>query len=217
MAIQFFGSPRPTIGVEIEIQLIDPETRDLTPESIALLELCRARRIERVKAEITQSMVEIDTEISNDVKECRIYLDKRIAQIRSVAQELGLHLAVSGTHPFQHWSQRKIYPSERYQYLLDKFQWLARRLTVYGLHVHIGVEGGEKAIAISNAAIRYLPHLLVLSASSPYWEGIDTGMQSSRAGVIESYPISGLPYYFPNWQEFEKYCDTLLHTGAIFR
>lgn len=160
-------------------------------------------------------MVEIDTEISHDVKECRIYLDKRMGQIRGVAQELGLHLAVSGTHPFQHWSQRKIYPSERYQYLLDKFQWLARRLTVYGLHVHIGVESGEKAIAISNAAIRYLPCLLALSASSPYWEGRDTGMQSCRAGVMQSYPISGLPYYFSSWLEFERYCDTLLQTGAI--
>ncbi|MBI3001650.1 MAG: hypothetical protein HYY46_24815 [Deltaproteobacteria bacterium] len=129
MPVEFVGSARPTIGVEVEIQLIDPETRDLTPKSIPLLELCRTRGIERVKAEITQSMVEIDTEISNDVKECRIYLDRRIAQIRGMARELGLHLAVSGTHPFQHWSQRKIYPSERYQYLLDKFQWLARRVS----------------------------------------------------------------------------------------
>jgi len=88
-------------------------------------------------------------------------------------------------------------------------------LTVYGLHVHIGVESGEKAVAISNAAIRYLPHLLALSASSPYWEGQDTGMQSCRAGVMQSYPISGLPYYFPSWPEFERYCDTLLQTGAI--
>jgi len=129
MAIQFFGSPTPTIGVEVEIQLIDPETRDLIPKSIALLEHCRTQGIERVKAEITQSMAEIDTEISKDVKECRGYLEKRIAQIRSVARELGIQLAVSGTHPFQHWSQRKIYPSERYQYLLDKFQWLARRVS----------------------------------------------------------------------------------------
>ena len=82
LGIQFFGSPRPTIGVEIELQLIDPETRDLTPRSIALLERCRTRGIERVKAELTQSMMEIDMEISNDVKECRIYLDKRMGQIR---------------------------------------------------------------------------------------------------------------------------------------
>jgi carboxylate-amine ligase len=215
MSIEFPGSPRPTIGVEIELQLIDPVTRDLTAQSISLLESCQRRGIERVKAEITQSMVEIDTEISQDVKECRGYLEKRIAQLRAVARDMGVELAVSGTHPFQHWTDREIFPSERYRYLLEKFQWLARRLNVYGLHVHIGVKSGPNAIAISNAAIRYLPHLLALSASSPYWEGTDTGMHSCRTGVMESFPISGLPYYFPNWQEFEKYCDTLLHTGAI--
>lgn len=215
MPIEFVGSPNPTIGVEIELQLIDPETRDLTPESVDLLEFCREQGVERVKAEITQSMVEIDTEVSYDVKQCRGYLERRIAKLRAAASALGLRLCVSGTHPFQRWRENKIFPSERYRYLLAKFQWLARRLSVYGLHVHIGVESGEKAVAISNAAIRYLPHLLALSASSPYWEGIDTGMQSSRVGVMDSFPISGLPYYFPDWQEFERYCDTLLHTEAI--
>jgi len=215
MSIEFVASPKPTIGVEMELQLINPETRDLTQQSVRLLHLCRKQGIERVKAEITQSMVEIDTEISNDVKECRGYLKKRIAQLCSVADEIGVRLAVSGTHPFQRWTDRKIFPSQRYRYLLEKFQWLARRLNVYGLHVHVGVASGADAIAISNATIRYLPHLLALSASSPYWEGSDTGMHSCRAGVMESFPISGLPYYFPNWQEFEKYCDTLLQTGAI--
>lgn len=215
MPIEFVGSQNPTIGVEIELQLIDPETSDLTPKSIELLEFCRERRVERVKAEITQSMVEIDTEISYDVKQCRGYLERRIAKLRAAANALGLRLCVSGTHPFQRWTESKIFPSERYRYLVEKFQWLARRLSVYGLHVHIGVESGEKAVAISNAAIRYLPHLLALSASSPYWEGVDTGMQSCRVGVMDSFPISGLPYYFPDWQEFERYCDTLLHTEAI--
>lgn len=215
MSIEFIGSPRPTLGVELELQLVDPATKDLAAQSVALLDLCRRRGLERVKAEITQSMVEIDTEISADVKECRAHLAKRIAQLQAVAQEIGVELAVSGTHPFQCWRERKIFPNSRYRYLLQKFRWLAARLNVYGLHVHVGVRSGADAIAISNAAIRYLPHLLALSASSPYWEGVDTGLHSCRAGVMESFPISGLPYYFPNWQEFEKYCDTLLHTGAI--
>ncbi len=215
MPIEFVGSPRPTIGVEMELQLIDPESRDLASKSITLLELCRRQAVQRVKAEITQSMIEIDTEISQDIKECRRHLENRIAQLRVAAKEAGIRLSSSGTHPFQRWTDRKIFSSERYLYLQDKFQWLARRLTVYGLHVHIGVENGEKAIAISNAAIRYLPHLLALSASSPYWESVDTGMHSCRAGIMESFPISGLPYYLPNWEEFEKYCDILLQTGAI--
>lgn len=215
MAIEFSGSPKPTIGVEIELQLIDPDTKDLAPASVQILEQCQKRGVERVKAEITQSMVEIDTEISMDIKECRRYLDARLGTLWSIADNLNVCLSVSGTHPFQRWTERKIYPSERYLYLLQKFQWLARRLTVYGVHVHVGVESGEKAIAISNAVIRYLPHLLALSASSPFWEGVDTGMQSCRAGIMESFPISGLPYYFPNWSEFETYAETLARSGAI--
>jgi carboxylate-amine ligase len=214
MSIEFAGSPKPMIGVEIELQLIDPASRDLTAQSIRLLESCQSRGIERVKAASTQSMVEIDTEISQDVKECRGYLEKRFAQLQAAARDMGVELAVSGTHPFQHWTDREIFPSERYRYLLEKFQWFTRRLNVYGLRVHVGVRTGSNAIAISNAALRYLPHLLALSASSPYWEGTDTGMHSCRAGIMESFPISGMLYYFPNWQEFEKYCDTSLQTGA---
>ena len=215
MAIDFSGSLKPTIGVEIELQLIDPETRDLTPQSLKLLDLCQDCGIDRVKAEITQAMVEIDSEISHDVKQCRRYLEERAARLRSVADKLGIQFCVSGTHPFQRWTERKIYPSERYLYLVEKFRWLARRLTVYGIHVHVGVDSGEKAIAISNAVLKYLPHLLALSASSPYWEGVDTGLQSCRAGVMESFPISGLPYYFLNWQEYEKYCSVMQRAGAI--
>lgn len=215
MAIEFAGSPGPTLGIELEIQLIDPDTRDLTSQSIGLLKHCQRLGVDGVKAEITQSMVEVEAGICRDVQECRWLLEKRVAQLRSAASQMGIELCAAGTHPFQRWTDRRIFPSERYRYLLEKFQWLARRLTVYGLHVHVGVESGEKAVAISNAAIRYLPDLLALSASSPYWEGVDTGMQSSRAGVMGSFPISGLPYYFPDWQGFERYCDTLLHTGAI--
>jgi glutamate---cysteine ligase / carboxylate-amine ligase len=215
MPITFVGSPAPTLGVEVELQLIDPESRDLVNRSEDLLARCSARGLERVKAEITLSMVEVDTEISRDVKECRGYLEKRLRELQAVSHEAGIRLASSGTHPFQLWTNQSIFPSERYRYLEEKYQWLARRLSVFGLHVHVGVESGEKAIAIGNAAVRYLPHLLALTASSPYWQGVDTGMQSCRMAVMQSFPISGLPYYFPDWQEFEKYCDTLLHSEAI--
>lgn len=213
--MEFVGSSRPTIGVEIELQLIDPDTRDLTPKSIQLLELCEKAGLDRVKAEITQSMIEVNSEVCDDVKEARKHLEWRIATLRTLAGELGVELNSSGTHPFQRWTERKIHPTERYVYILDKFKWLARRLTVYGVHVHVGVENGEKAIALSNALMQYLPHLLALSASSPYWESVDTGMASCRAGIMESFPISGLPYYFPNWKEFEKYCEVLQRSGAI--
>jgi len=215
MSISFAGSPNPTVGVEVEVQLIDPKTLDLVPRSIELLDICKKHKIDGAKAEITQAMLEIDSFAANDIKECRKRLQERLTHLRSAASELGVKLNMSGTHPFQRWTDLKIFPNPRFEQLIKKFQWLARRLTVYGAHIQIGVANGEQAIAVSNHVIQYLPHLLALSASSPYWEGLDTGLQSCRIGILESFPISGLPYYFPDWSGFEDYCATLLNIGAI--
>ena len=215
MALEFMGSSKPTIGVEIELQIIDPETLDLTPGSEILLEKCQSLGLDRVKAEIHQSMLEIDSEISDDVKQCREFLRSRIQQLNMAANELGLQLAVSGTHPFQRWSDRLISNHDRYQYLHQKFQWLVRRMNVYGLHVHIGMESGEKALKVSNALVGYLPHLLALSANSPFWQGLDTGMQSTRINIMESFPLAGIPRQFNHWKEFEHYYKTLEQAGVI--
>lgn len=215
MSISFAGSPNPTIGVEVEVQLIDPKTLDLVPRSIELLDICKKHKISGAKAEITQAMLEIDSHAANDIKECRARLQERLTQLRQAASELGVRLNMSGTHPFQRWTDLKIFPNPRFEHMLKKFQWLARRLMVYGAHVQIGVPSGEQAIAITNHVIQYLPHLLALSASSPYWEGFDTGLQSCRIGILESFPISGRPYYFPDWSGFEDYCNTLHNIGAI--
>lgn len=215
MPLEFFGSSSPTIGVEIELQILDPESLDLTPKAELLLERCQSLGLERVKAEIHQSMLEVDSEISDDVKQCREYLSTRIQQLNLTANELGLQLAVSGTHPFQRWCDRLISNHDRYQNLHQKYQWLVRRMNVYGLHVHVGVEGGEQALKISNALVRYLPHLLALSANSPFWQGIDTGMQSSRINIMESFPLAGIPHQFNSWAEFEHYYETLGRAGVI--
>lgn len=215
MPLEFIGSLKPTIGVEIELQILDPESLDLTPKAELLLEKCQSLGLERVKAEIHQSMLEVDSEISDDVKQCQEFLSTRIQQLNLTANELGLQLAVSGTHPFQRWSDRLISNHDRYQNLHQKYQWLVRRMNVYGLHVHIGVESGEQALKISNALVRYLPHLLALSANSPFWQGLDTGMQSSRINIMESFPLAGIPHQFDHWSDFEHYCETLGRAGAI--
>lgn len=212
MSLEFVGSPKPTIGVEIELQIIDPKTLDLTPQAELLLNKCR---VDRVTAEIHQSMIEINSEVSDDVKQCREFLNARMQSLNTLANELGLQIAISGTHPFQRWEERLITNDERYQDLLQKYRWLVRRMNVYGLHVHVGVKSGEQALKISNALVRYLPHLLALSANSPFWQGIDTGMQSSRVNIMESFPLSGIPPQFHSWEEFEHYCETLKRTGAI--
>ncbi len=215
MPLEFIGSSKPSIGVEIELQILDPETLDLTPKAELLLDKCLSFGLERVKAEIHQSMVEVDSEISDDVKQCRKFLSSRIKKLNLMANQLGLQLAVLGTHPFQRWSDRLISNDDRYQNLHQKYQWLVRRMNVYGLHVHIGIKSGEQALRISTALVRYLPHLLALSANSPFWQGLDTGMQSSRVNIMESFPLAGIPHQFNHWSEFEHYCDTLGHAGAI--
>jgi carboxylate-amine ligase len=159
--------------------------------------------------------VEIDTEISDDVKQCREFLVSRIRQLDSIANELGLLLAILGTHPIQHWKDREITNQDNFQKLHQKYQWLIKRMNVYGLHIHVGVKNGELALQLSQAFVQFLPHFLALSANSPYWQGIDTGMQSTRVNIIESFPYSGIPPHFDNWNDFEHYCKTLELVGAI--
>ncbi|MBS0629577.1 MAG: YbdK family carboxylate-amine ligase [Verrucomicrobia bacterium] len=215
MGLIFHGSAEATIGVEIELQLIDPETLDLTPQSDQILQICQLHDEHRVKKEIHQSMVEVDSEISKDVKECRQFLNDRMLRLSNIVENNGLQIAVTGTHPFQHWGDRLISNADRYHNLHDKFQWLVRRMNIYGMHVHIGVNSGERALAICNSMTRFLPHLLALSANSPFWHGINTGMQSSRINILDSFPYKGLPVASANWAEFEHYHDTLLQVGAI--
>lgn len=215
MALSFRECPRPTLGAEVEVQLIDRVTKDLSPAAVPILR--RASSIEGLclKSELTSAMVEINTEICGTVKEIGESLSRQLHQLRQIATSQGLKIAVSGTHPFQDWRERKIFPDPRHVGLLEKFQWLARRWTTFGLHVHVGVKSGERAVSIMNAMISYIPHLLALSASSPFWGGIDTGLVSCRAAVTESFPTGGLPYFLPGWKEFEKYFETLKATGAI--
>jgi glutamate---cysteine ligase / carboxylate-amine ligase len=215
MGFCFQGSERPTLGVEIELQIIDPETLDLSARSEEILTLCEQQGINRVKAEIHQSMIEIDSEISKDVKQCRAYLKNTLSRLNDLVESLGLKLSITGTHPFQHWADRLISNSDRYQGLHDKYQWLARRMNVYGMHVHIGVHSGDRALAICQEMIPYLPYFLALSANSPYWQGIDTGMQSSRINILDAFPFSGSPHSFRSWDQFEDYCLTLNKVGAI--
>jgi carboxylate-amine ligase len=215
MSLEFQGCVKPTLGVEVEVQLIDRSTKDLAAAAETILK--RSEGIEDLclKSELTVAMVEINTNICANVREVAEDLSRQMDRLREIAASQGLKIAISGTHPFQDWRERKIFPDPRHTHLLEKFQWLARRWTTFGLHVHVGVKNGERAIAIMNALIPYLPHLLALSASSPFWGGTDTGLSSCRAAVTESFPTGGLPYYLPGWKEFEKYFETLQATGAI--
>lgn len=215
MVLNFLGSDEPTLGVEIELQLIDPETMDLTPRAQEVLSLCERRGIAHVKAEVHQSMLEVDTRVSAGVKECRRCLESTLSGLYSVVEELGLILSTSGTHPFQKWPERLIFPNDRYVALQKKFRWLVKRMNVYGLHLHIGMSDCDKAARLSCAMYRFLPHLLALSANSPFWQGEDTGMQACRPSVMESFPTGGIPPYLEGWSDLEQYYDTMISAGNI--
>ncbi len=215
MILEFKHSPLPTLGVEIEAQLLDPKTLDLLPGAVPLLEAGAGVEDLRMTCEFSQSMVEVKTEICDSVGQVGHSLQRQLSLLRGLARDHGMEIAVSGTHPFHNWWQGKIYPSERYLHILEKFQWLARRLSIFGLHVHVGVRDGEQAIAIINSMINYIPHLLALSSSSPFWAGQNTGLASSRVGIIESFPMGGLPYFMVSWKEFQFYFETLHSNGMI--
>ena len=213
--LEFKGSPAPTLGVEIELQLIDAMTGALWSPSERFLAACRKAGIAHVKSETHQSMVEVDTEICTDVSQCRQSLRTRMIQLRQVGDALGVRMASSGSHPFHKWADLQVTKDPRYDYLRDKFRWIFERMSVHGMHVHVGLASGDRAIRVCNEASFYLPHLLALSASSPFWQGADTGLQSCRTGIMESFPYSGLPYRFDHWKEFEHFYSQLVGIGAI--
>ena len=213
MKIAFNGSPRPTVGVELELQLLDPETMNLVAAAPAILQ--RTKDLSHVKAELIESTIELNTDVCEDVAAVRRDLAERIRQLLAVADELGYLVACVGTHPFSKWVEQRITDSERYRRLVDQCQWPARRLMIFGVHVHVGVESGEKAIAISNGLTTYLPHLLALSASSPFFNDADTGLASCRSKIFESLPTAGLPYRLLNWAEFQRLMITLVSAKAI--
>ena len=215
MPLNFVASQSLTLGVEIELQLLNPDTLDLIAKSEKILEMCGERKIDRVKAELHQSMLEVDTPICENVKQCKKSLCETIQTVYELCNQSNLLISVSGTHPFQQWSERQIYPNPRNCYLASKFRWLARRMNVYGMHLHIGIKDKNQGIQLVNGLIPYLPLFLALSSSSPFWQGIDTGFHSCRLGIIESFPYSGVPPFFNDWNEFENYYDILRQAGAV--
>jgi len=211
--IPFRGSPAPTLGVELEIQIVDPTTMNLTSGSVDIIG--RVGEHPKIKQELTQSTIEVITGICNDVPHAREDLRETLRTLYDIGDDMDFAFVMAGTHPFAQWRDQDIYPNERYQHLVDRIQWPARRLMIYGLHVHVGIGSGEKAIAISNALTTYIPHILALSASSPFVDYEDTGLASARAKIFEGMPTAGLPFRLANYGEFQAFMNTLIRAGAI--
>ncbi len=215
MILRFKRSDKPTIGVEVEMQLVDLKTGLLVSRISDILSRIPPAMHERIKPEFFQCTVEVNTDICRSVDAVGQELTERFDYVRRLAESLGIGLICAGTHPISPWREQKITADTRYKRLLEEFQLMGRRLNIYGFHVHIGVTDGDKATAILNILRGYLPHLLALSTSSPFWSGYDTGMYSSRIKVFEVLPTAGLPPRVKNWAEFEKLVKILIATRTI--
>src|SRR5271155_5775871 len=219
MAIDWNPSHGPTLGVEWEVQLIDSQTMLLRQEAGKVLDelpvIGETGEHPQIRHELMQSTVEIVTGICSTVSEARADLEKAIEELQRSAEDHGIVLACAGTHPVSNWRDARMAPIKRYAEIVEQMQWLARRIQTFGVHVHVGLRDGNKAIPIVNALAAYLPHFLAITASSPFWCGYDTGLASSRSVTFGALPTAGPPARLTDWKQFEDYMDTLLRAGTI--
>jgi carboxylate-amine ligase len=217
--IDFHSSDHSSLGIEVELEIVDVDNRELhSAASEILAEVGHGHpggEHPKAKHELLESTIEIITGVCSTVSEARADLEGTLAELRPYLERRNLAFMCSGTHPFSDWAKQQISPDPRYERLVEEMQWVARRLQIFGIHVHVGVQSAEKAIAIANTLQTYIPHFLALSASSPYWMGQDTGLASSRSKVFESLPTAGLPYQLSGWSEFEDFMETLVSAKAI--
>lgn len=212
---KFASNDYPTLGVEIELNLVDAESFALRSAIMPILEGLPEDLKHSVKPELMQCYLEINTGICRDVAAVERDLSVKIRAVQEIAARLGLRLFWSGTHPFSLWQHQEVTPNERYQGLIDLLQESARRLVTFGLHVHVGVDSGDKAIMICDRIMSHLPTLLALSANSPFWNGRRTGLHSQRVKVMEGLPTAGLPPLMRNWSEYMWLLNHMVETGFI--
>ena len=208
--------PAFTIGVEEEYLLVDRDTRSLIidpPER--LMSECEERCGGQATAELLRSQVEIGTKVCNSVQQAREELKRLRKTVADVAAEYNLAPIAASTHPFSRWSEQKQTEKDRYNALTVEMQGAARRLLICGMHVHVGIEDDELRIDLMNQMSYFLPHLLALSCSSPFWEGRDTGLKSYRLTVFDALPRTGLPERFSSYAEYERHVNILMNAGLI--
>lgn len=217
-AIPFHGSPAPTLGVEWELALVDSSSRDLANSADALFELIGQRRLPRAKQvhkELLRNTVELVTGVCRTTGEAMADLGATLDEVRTVTGELGVELYGAGTHPFAEWSQQQLTEGHRYAELIERTQWWGRQMLIWGVHVHVGIDDRRKVLPILSSMLKYYPHLLALSASSPMWAGQETGYASNRAMMFQQLPTAGLPFQFGEWSEFEAFVADQKTTGII--
>jgi glutamate---cysteine ligase / carboxylate-amine ligase len=209
------AAPQLTIGIEEEFQIID-SGRELKAHIDTLLAAARSTSlVDDVRAEMLQSVVEVGTRICADVGEARGEVTRLRGGLAGLLQPEGLRIASAGTHPFSHWQDQRVTEMERYKLFEDQMQDLVRELLIFGMHVHVGIPDPEARIEVMNEARYFLPHLLALSTSSPFWLNRRTGLKSYRSVIWSRFPRSGIPPEFSSHGDFDAYVELLVKTNTI--
>ena len=213
--LEFRSNDRPTLGIELELALVDQNTMALSSAIQPLLELLPDNLRAAYKPELMQCCVEVNTGVCHTVAEAEADLTQKLLRLEQASDQLDLRLWWGATHPFSYCHQQQITPDPRYQDLVELLQEMARRLVTFGLHVHVGVDSGDKAVMICDRVMQHLPVLLALSGSSPFWENRNTGLDSFRSKIMEGLPTAGLPTLMRNWSEYVWLVNHLVDTGFI--
>jgi len=209
-------TPSFTIGIEEEYQTIDPETADLRSHIQAeIVEKGKRQLHERVKAEMHQSVVEVGTGVCRNIRDAEVDLKDLRRGMVALTEKNGLRLVAGATHPFADWRAQDLYPDDRYVQIVDDLQIVARENLIFGLHVHVGIEDRETLIHLMNQMRYFLPHLLALSANSPFWLGMNTGLKSYRCKVFDRFPRTNIPDPFSSWADYEGFVNLLIRTRCL--
>src|SRR3954469_19966661 len=202
-----------SLGVEEEFQLLNSESYELTSRFDEVVEA--AGDDSRIKAELMQSVIEVATHVNSSVAEAIEEARGLRAQLRDAAAEGGTLIASAGTHPFSRYEHQDVTDQPRYMELIEAMQWVAERELIFGLHVHVGLDSADQAIAVANGLRTWLPELLALSTNSPFRHGRDTGLASTRIKVFETFPRSGLPPSFASFQQFVELVERGVKTNCF--
>lgn len=218
----FARSDGPTLGVEWEICLVDPVTRDLVPRAAEVIEEVQARHPDiHLEPEFLQNTIELVTPICANTKEAVRALQRDLNAVKEVADEMGLKLWASGGHPFSDFRTNPLSPKHTYEEIVNRTQYWGQHMLLWGIHCHVGISHEDKVWPIINAVMTKYPHLLAISASSPGWDGIDTSYASNRTMLYQQLPTAGMPYQFQSWDEWvgfmrdQQTSGVINHTGSM--
>lgn len=214
--LDFTSSTPLTMGVELELQIVNRRDYNLTRGSLDLLALLKKTgHGYDIKPEITESMIEIATSVYTNYRDMHAELAAMRALMVAAADKANVGLAGGGAHPFQHWEEQRITPVARYHLVSELYGYLAKQFTVYGQHIHIGCANGDEAVRLVHLLARYIPHFIALSASSPFYQGVDTAFQSSRLTSINAFPLSGCMPFVHDWAQFDAYYQKMAGLNIV--